>query len=226
MIARPDERAVESEIQRDQQFRSNVGRGVSTAAAIGTGAITARVLPFLSKFIPTDLAMKGLSRVSPKVADFLKRGQSMGLNVEEGLQYLRDGIDSQQKKKEETSKDNRNLIEKYSPELHQFIMGEVKNGRSPLEAAAVATLGRKGDPDFRDIIKKLTKDYNAPWSDIIESVYGAERGNKTPNQPQQQQPPQGRQPFQGPGANQQPPQGQGNAKWDQIAATLQNLLKS
>ena len=210
---RPDEEANRAEIERDQRFRSNVAKGIGTAATVGAGAATARIMPFLSKFIPVDLAMKGLSKVSPKVADFLKRGQSMGLNVEEGLQYIRDSISPKQETKQaEPPKQNKNVIEQYSPELHQFISEEIQKGRSPLEAGAIATLGAKGMPDFRKIISKLTKDHKTSWSAILESVYGQQGGQKAPNQPQPQQ-------------NQQQQQPAGD-KWNKIAESLQNLLNS
>lgn len=185
---RPDEEANRAEIERDQRFRSNVAKGVGTAATLATGAATARVMPFLSKFIPVDLAMKGLNKVSPKIADFLKKGQSMGLNIEEGLDYLRENITP---KKQEPPKQNKNIIEQYSPELHEFIMGEIQKGRSPIEAGAIAGLGAKGMPDFRKIISKLTKDHKSPWSAILETVYGQQGGQKAqaqPQNPQQQQP--------------------------------------
>ncbi len=169
---RPDEEANRDEIERDKRFRSNINKGVGTAATIGAAGVTARVLPFLSKFIPVDLAMKGLSKVSPKLADFLKRGQSMGLNIEEGFQYVRDSISSKEK-----PKDNKNIIEQYSPELHQFIDQEIKKGRRPIEAGALA----QNDKSFSEVIKKLSKDHKTPWSNILESIYGQEGANKTPD---------------------------------------------
>lgn len=195
MIKRPDEVAVDSEIERDQQFRNNLIKGAGTAASLGAGAIAtgtaARVLPWLSQYIPTDLAMKGLRKVSPKIADFLKRGQSAGLDIKEGLQYVKDSISKEQEKKpserEKKPKIDRNIIEQYSPELHQFIMSEIKNGRSPLEAGAIAALDRKGS-NFKSIISKLTKDHKSPWSAILETVYGGQQGPQNSSSAQQQQP--------------------------------------
>lgn len=169
MIIRPDEKAVQSEVERDQQFRRNVGAGIGTAVgvstALGAGGATSRIIPFLSKMVPVDLAMKGLAKVSPKLGDFLKRGQSMGLNIEEGIQYLRDNIGT----KKEPAKDNRSIIEQYSPELHQFLSQQISGGRPPIEAAAIAY----HDKRFSGIIQKLTKDHKTPWSQIIEVVYGS-----------------------------------------------------
>lgn len=176
---RPDEEANRAEIERDKDTRRNIYKGVGTAVALGTGAATARILPFLSTFIPKDLAMKGLSKVSPKIADFLKKGQAMGLNVEEGIQYLRDSIKPKEEKQPEKAKDDRNIIEQYSPELHQFISQEVKKGRKPIEAAALA----QNDKRFSSVIQKLSKDHNTPWSSIIDSIYGpSQQGATDPRQ--------------------------------------------
>ncbi len=188
MVLRPDEKAVESEIERDQQVRSTLGKAAKTAASAGTavalgpGGVGARVLPFLNKLIPAELAMKGLSKVSPKIANFLKRGQSLGLNVEEGIQYLRDSIKPNEEKPEKP-KDNRNIIEQYSPELHQFISQEVSGGRTPIEAAAVA----QNDKRFSEVIKKLSKDHNTPWSSIIDSIYGTGQYGGAVNPPNAKQ---------------------------------------
>jgi len=86
-------------------------------------------------------------------------------------------------------KDNRNIIEQYAPELHQFIDEQIKNGRSPLEAAGIA----KVQPKFANAINKLVKDHKTPWASIIESIYGTgERAlpeqseNRMQTQPQNQ----------------------------------------
>lgn len=227
---RPDEEANRSEIERDRETRRSISKGVGTAVALGTGlgtaAVSARVLPFLSTFIPKDLAMKGLSKVAPKVADFLKRGQSMGLNVEEGIQFIRDSIKPKEGKQPDKAKDNRNIIEQYSPELHQFIAQQVNSGRPPIEAAAIA----QNDKRFSEVIKKLSKDHKTPWSSIIDSVYGTGQYGGAVNPPSEKEAAlkkfnerkkgfveeeterfqkgygnqagqQGRQPFQGPGPN-------------------------
>ncbi len=75
---RPDERAKQSQIDRENTFKGNVNRGVSAAASAGAGAASAalasRVMPFLSEYIPADLAMKGINKVSPQLGSFLQRG--------------------------------------------------------------------------------------------------------------------------------------------------------
>lgn len=185
---RPDEQANYSEIERDKQFRGNVNKGVSAVAsagalALGSG-ITSKILPFLNEYVPQELAMKGLSKVSPKVADFLKRGQSMGLDIREGMDFVKDQLTPR-----ENPSDERSVIEKYSPDLFNFLKEQIGKGRNPLEAAAIAQLNDK----FKSIIKKIENDNKTNWSSIIESVFGGGQSA----QPEEQQSPQGQQQAQG-----------------------------
>ncbi len=198
MVLRSDEVANQAEVERDQRFRGNVAKGITSAGSLATaavgGGLAARVLPFLNQYIPPGLAMKGINKVSPKLGAFLQKGHEMGLDVEEGLGFIKDKLTADKK---EPAKQDKNIIEQYSPELHQFIMEQVKNGRSPIEAGALATMEKKGGPNFKSIIAKLTKDHNAPWSSILETVYGQQGGQKSQGQQQQQSPSQQAQPNQG-----------------------------
>lgn len=183
-MMRPDEQANAAEVQRDQSMRQNVSRGVGAAVGATSAVFGARALPFLSEYIPTDLAMKGLQRVSPKIADFLRKGQSAGLDIKEGMEFIKSKLSPGQST--QAPSDNRNLVEKYSPELHQFIDQQIKGGRSHLEAGAIAQLGKKGGPDFKSIIDKITKDNKSSWADVLEAVYGnsAQNGKNAGNPPQ------------------------------------------
>jgi hypothetical protein len=185
IMMRPDEQANQAEIMRDQRMRSTVGKGVNAAIGIASGAAGARVLPFLSEYIPIDLAMKGLQKVSPKIADFLKRGQSAGLNIKEGMEYVKEQLIP----KEQTQQDKRNLVEMHSPELHQFITQHIKSGKSHKQAGALAKLPRK-EGDFNKVIEKLMKENNATWEDILESVYGGQQAAQQSQQPTVQAPAQ------------------------------------
>jgi hypothetical protein len=187
MILRSDEEANQAEVERDRKLRGNIGKGISAASSLATAAIASplasKVMPFLNQYIPPALAMKGIEKVSPKLGSFLKKGQKMGLDVQEGLDFIKDKFDGEKK---ESPKENRNIIQQYSPELHQFIDQQVKSGRSAIEAGAIA----QADKRFSGIINKLSKDHKTPWSNILESVYG--KGDMAqPNQQQEQQQGQG-----------------------------------
>ncbi len=208
MILRSDEEANNAEVERDKSLRGNINKaaiGLGTAA-IG-GSLTGKIMPFLNQYIPAGLAMKGINKVSPKLGSFLKKGQEMGLNLEEGLSFLKDKL-SNSKTDNFQTKENGNIIQQYSPELHQFLDQEIKNGRSPIEAGAIAQMNKK----FSDVIKKLSKDHKTDWSSIIQSVFG----NGQTAQPSQQ-------------SAQQPPQQQGQGLDPRVAQILQEgseILKS
>lgn len=213
MVLRSDEAANQAEVERDKKFRGSVGRGAASAASIAAGTaagtMASRIMPFLNQYIPAGFAMKGINKVSPKLGSFLQKGHEMGLDVEDGLNFIKEKIGGENK---EPAKQQRNIIEQESPELHTFIDQEIRKGRKPIEAAALA----QNDKRFGSIIQKLMKTHKTPWSSIIESIYG----NGDMAQPSQQQAqPQGQQ--------QQTQQGQGGSgaqKLMDILAMINNKL--
>lgn len=189
---RPDEQASRAEIERHKSKNQMIKKGLSlvgsaAAGAVGAG-VSSRIVPFLSEYVPVDLALKGISKVSPKMGDFLKRGMEKGLNLKDGMEYLKSRLQPDEEQAE--AKEERNIIEQYSPELHQFMDQEIKSGRRPIEAGALA----QNDKRFDKIIKKLSEDHKTPWSNILESVYGASDMAQAHQQPHQGQTQQGQQP--------------------------------
>lgn len=199
MVLRPDEQASLSQIERDKGIRQNIQSGAKTLGALavsgGTAALGARLAPFFSKYIPAELAMKGISKVSPKIGDFLKKGAAMGLDLEEGMKYVKDAL-SPGPSAPEQPKENRNIIQQYSPELHEFMDQRVRGGEDPVRAAALA-LFDKGN-NFEPIIRKIEKEHKTNWSQLVQSIYGGGGGpQQAQGQPQQ------------PGPQPNQPQGQG-----------------
>jgi hypothetical protein len=180
MVLRSDEAANQAESQRDQNLRKNVKKGVALAATGGTGAgLASKLMPFLSEYIPEDLSLKGISKLAPKVGEFLKSGTAKGLTLGSGLEFLKEQFSKTSSK----APAEKSIIEQYSPELHQFLKGHIQSGRAPLEAAALAQLEGKGTKGFKAIIAKLVKEHKAPFDSIVESIFGS--GQTA--QPQQQQ---------------------------------------
>lgn len=179
---RPDEKALASQQKRREENKGFLKKGVSTAIGLGAAAvggaglglsgmssIASKILPFLSENIPFDMAMKGLQKFSPAIAGMVEKGMKKGLNPRDGLNFIKDKLTS-----EEKAKEDRNVIQMESPELHSFMENEIKKGRSPIEAGAVAQL----DKNFKRFIDKLTKDHKTPWSKLIEMVYGGKDSAK------------------------------------------------
>jgi hypothetical protein len=174
------------EIRRQGELPLNIAKnlgsvaGAAATAYLGGGAIN-RVLPFLSKYIPEDLAIKGLSKLDPRYGSFIKKALGAGKSFEEVKEFIGSKIEEGQEEKK--PKENRNVIQQYSPELHQFLDQEIKKGRAPIEAGAIA----QHDKRFKDIISKLSKEHKTPWSNILEAVYGAQgQAKQSAQQPQQQ----------------------------------------
>lgn len=172
---RPDERAEAARARKPQMIKNALDIGVKGAAG---AAVASKVVPWLSELIPTDLAIKGINKVYPKLGEFLKKGQESGLDIKEGIDFIRSkSVDK------EPPKQNKNIIEQYSPELHQFIQQQIQNGQSPLAAGALAELEGKGTKGFKKVIQQIIKDHKAPWSAILQSVYG-EPGKGQKSQPE------------------------------------------
>jgi hypothetical protein len=188
-----------------QAGRTAIEAGLTYGAA-SFAPVLARAAPFLSEYIPEHLAIKGLSKIHPKLGAFVKKAMDSGYDWNEAKNFLGDQIKASQEQESpenaenphktgKNAKESRNIIEKYSPELHQFIDQEIKKGRPVIQAGALA----QNDKRFTDIIKKLSKDHKTDWSSILEAVYG---GAQSPNASQQQQSPQQ-------GQQMQPAQAQG-----------------
>lgn len=218
---RPDERAVNADIERNQRFDKsikNAGKSVLSLATGGTAVgLTSKVIPFLSEHIPTALAIKGINKISPKLGGFLQHGMSEGLDVKEGLNFIKDKINASQ----EPPKQNRNIIEQYSPELHKIISDGIKKGKSPLQAAIEAV----SDSKFAKIVQKIAGDHGTSFSAILESVYGPSNESSRSTNPFSTSQTQGQsssQPQES-ASNQQPQPGQGQQA---LMAILQKIQQS
>lgn len=108
---RPDERANQSQIERAGKFDKRLKSGLKTAGKIVTGGaaigLAGKIAPFLSQYIPTDLAIKGISKVSPKMGDILQKGVASGLSAKEGLQFIKNKF-FPEKEKEQNSQQQMN----------------------------------------------------------------------------------------------------------------------
>lgn len=189
-----------------QRQNSEPGRllkkaGKTALGLLGGGAFINKVSPFLSEYIPEDLAIKGLSKISPKMGKFINGAMENGNSFDEVRDFI--GGKVQESTPKEPAKQSGNIVQQYAPDLHRFMTEQIQKGRSPLEAAGLAEM----DPDkkgFKKIIEKMKKDHKTTWASLVESIYGsaqqpqqnlqgpqqnAQMGQPMPN-PQQQQPAQ------------------------------------
>lgn len=213
MYRNPNEEASEEKKKHAERYSSavktsaNFAIGGTLAGAFGGSQIAQKVLPFLSKFIPQNLMLKALHKIDPRISKFADNALKTGNDIEEVRDFIGNKLQAKPPKtpKEEQTQDNRNIIEQYSPQLKQFIEDQIAQGRSPLEAGALA----QNSSQFSQIIKKLSLDHKAPWSAILESIYGG-AGQAQPQQNQQSQ-------------QQQPQQQNGQGIDPQLAQIMQGL---
>jgi len=183
--------------QKDAPMR-HLKRGVAIGASVlAGGAVLSRILPLLSPLIPESIAVKGLTKVEPRLGKFINGAVAAGHTVGQALRLIKEKLQPEESQ-EENPNENRNIIEQYSPELSQFLTSEIQQGRTPIQAGAIAQSQGK----FNAAISKMTKDHKVPWSAILETVFGGQ-GQVQPQQrvqeQQQQEQPQGGQ-QNGPGA--------------------------
>lgn len=182
--------AIKKQSEGPKGFGKAALGAASAAGAASFAPILARAAPFLSKYIPEEQAIKGLSKISPQFGKFIAGALGAGYNFNETKDFIGEQINDSKETSSEPAKESRNIIEQYSPELFSFINEQV-NGRGldPLQAGAIA----QNEPKFSQIIKKISEDHKSPWSNILQSVFGNNQaqGQTQPNtnnaQPAQQQ---------------------------------------
>ena len=166
--------------------------GISGAASAGA-SLMKRALPFLSKYIPQELAIKGLNKLDPRFGKFIKNAMDEGHDFEEVKNFIEEKGTSELEEQEK-SKEHRNIIEQYSPELFQSLKDQIQRGRTPLEAASHAL----HDPNFSKIIKKIQTDHKTSFATILKNIFreeeaGLAQQGRQQAQPQQSQSGQGQQ---------------------------------
>ena len=164
----PFEKASEESRRRNESPFTYAKQAIT---AVGGGFALNKALPLLNKFIPENLATKGLKKIDPRFGGFIKKAMSSGFDFDEIREFITEKVDKK------NPKEDRNIIQQYSPELFQFIDQEVKKGRSAIEAGAIA----QNDKRFSQVINKLSKDHKTPWSNILESVFGGNQTGQTTN---------------------------------------------
>jgi hypothetical protein len=157
--------------------------GIGALGTLGSRAastLIAKIAPLLNPKVPETFAKKALEKVDPRLGKFVKTAEGMGATFDETRDFIQNKIDTSQ-----AAKENRNIIEQESPELHSFLDQEIRKGRKPVEAGALA----QNDKRFASIVKKLMKAHKTPWSSIVESIFGnGQMAQPSQQQGQQEQP--------------------------------------
>lgn len=174
---RPDEQVAQKKKESSDTMKSLLTAGTNLA---GGAYLASKVAPFLSEHLPIDLAVKGISKVAPKLGKFLDEGKRMGLDVKEGIDFIKDKM---QPAKEETSKESKlsNILGEFSPELQAFIEQEIQAGKAPDHAAASAM----PRAEFSDIIRKIEGQSKKKFTALVRELYEGKAIDQDQNQTMQ-----------------------------------------
>jgi hypothetical protein len=207
MNLRPDEIAALQRIEKSKREDESLNKGLNLAGKLGTAAIgigaASKIFPFLNDFIPVDLAVKGISKISPELGKFLKKGQSMGLDLKQGLDFLKNKLSPQQ-----TQSNPIQEFETNYPDLAQALSGYINQGQTPQAAAAIL----KTSSAFGKKIKDLEKNIGKNFVDYVLELFGSPQQSQikstqtqvsTPSQQQQQSVPNPQQQSQSKGIDPQ-----------------------
>jgi len=176
---RPDEQAAQANVSRAERNRDFIKSGFNAASG---AAIASKVVPWLSQYISPDLAMKGISKVAPKLGEFLENGRKMGLDVGQGLDFIRERVPQEEQSKKAV--DSKNIISQYSPSLFEKIKEMVMNGMKPIEAA-FRIRRDMSKSEFKKAIQKIENDHNTPFESIVDAIFGGDSSQNDPMQMQQ-----------------------------------------
>ena len=100
-----------------------------------TGLI-ARALPLLNKLVPTSLAVKGLSKINPKLASFFTDSIAAGYTADSALDYLRGRLTSSGENMEKQRLENSSSL---TPQEKNIL--QKRNQESGLGKAAAGAIG-------------------------------------------------------------------------------------
>lgn len=85
--------AEETSKQATSPYRmaKNIATTIAGGAGVaGGGALLKRVLPFLSSFIPQDMAIKGIKKIHPKMGEFIESSMNQGHQFDELSNFIKE----------------------------------------------------------------------------------------------------------------------------------------
>ncbi len=142
------------------------GAALGTAGLGIAGKFMNKVLPLLSPLVPESFAKKALSKIDPRLGTFINKAESEGSDFSETRDFLQQTADKTLAQADEKKK---NIIQKHSPELHDFIKEKIGGGTGLIAAATQANT----DPKFRSVIEKIVKENKTSWPELVDMIYGS-----------------------------------------------------
>ena len=207
MTFRPDEAANSAEVNRYKENKALLNKGVGVASTIagglGYGKFAQKILPYLSEGVPFNMAIKGIQKFSPEIANLLKRGQNMGLDLEAGKEFVKEKLAT---KVDDGAK---TLFRKLTGDIDISQLDEKTTKELTFLERIASQLESKGksekDPEVKSLKKKIQKALKG-MTGMLESEAMQMPQENIPQPEQQMQPPQQQQQIMDPTQQQQQPQ--------------------
>lgn len=173
-------RIIEQGSERENLAESAIGTAASIA---GGSAIYGRIAPFLSKYIPTDLAVKGITKINPTLGKFVGGAIANGTNFEDVANFVKDKFGNKEEGKGTSPLDE---LEQISPRITGWIKKALEVGKGPDQLLQVlANL----PPDLQQEARKVEGQVGMPLADYIAGLFGSQpeqsKAALQPSQPQQ-----------------------------------------
>jgi hypothetical protein len=203
------------EIRRQGELPIKAAGAVGSLAAstYGGGLILNKVLPLLSKYIPQDIAIKGLSKIDTRFGKFINKAMAAGQTFDQVRDFIGQKSEAGTEKEEAAAQDPFLELSNYDPKLAEGVRGMLEKGWTPDKSNEIAHL--KYGP-FAKPIAQMEKDKGKSFINILKELFGKGKQGKAALQPQQEQ-------MQAPqGQGQQQPQGGGDQA---LMAAFQKIMQ-
>lgn len=203
--------------ERPRKALKQLGQlGISVAA--GSSVIN-RVLPLLSKYIPPEIAEKGLNKINPNFGKFIKRSLMNGNNFEQVRDFIKNKVQPKEQLPEMATNDEEAGFEQPKQQKKSLAQGlqedlDKQYGKQPNQQNIIqqyspelfqllksqvqagsspvkAATEAAQSGKFAQVIKQMQNDHKIGFGQIVQSIFGNEQAQ--PQQQGQQQPGKGQQ---------------------------------
>lgn len=152
-----------------------------------------KILPFLNKLIPQGIAMKGLSKLNPRIGKYLTNAVASGYSAEEALDFLRNQAQPQN---EEGKRPDQLANERRTQQSNMLPEAAGTLAKAGLGAAAISEIPTVIGNLFEDeeqpkgmsreeALKRFNQKKKTGLRDQLMQDFESRYGKQQPQQPQQ-----------------------------------------
>lgn len=152
------------EVRRQSELPLKLAKKAgSLAATAGSGFIggglLSRVLPLLSKYIPEEITVKGLSKIDPRFGKFFNKAVKAGKTIDEAKEVIKEKISPKEEKRQEALKGFNEKIKNsgLAQQETQRFQQQYGQQEQPQQQQSKAALQGSGDEALLAALDKILK---------------------------------------------------------------------